>query len=526
MTRWKSKLRIRMMLSFTSVCVAAVLLLETLCVSVVFFAVVFSPRFDTTELGNAEHIAHAYARLASNRVGTGSSLNPEITFAPNTPATLIPAEGDVHNADTTNSVPYTASPYSDSQRVAFALLIAPDGSVLASSNPREYPLHVPAATFLSSRYSLVAHALRGEEEKLILGTTTGRSGLASVPVFSQRRQIIGAVYVQLPPEVSTSSFLTNFAEGFLLPVLIILFITIPIGVVLSFISTNELIRRMQHLIDVTTQVASGHYEQRLQVASENEVGMLEMFERQVNFLLELLMESVEQRHMLTEQNARLAERARIFRDLHDGVKQQAFALTMQVSTARTLMDTQPEAVRTHLQNSEALAYQVQQELTTLIQSSRSSVLSEKGLATALQEYVTTWSRQQQIPVQQHVDTCTLAPLLEEALLRITQEALSNIARHGYASAVTLDLSCKQDPVTLVIEDNGCGFDPDNPAMKNGVGLQSMHERIEALHGTLRIESRDGEGTRIVVSCPSSNCKESYEEAQVTVPLPRDKEVKQ
>jgi signal transduction histidine kinase len=230
--------------------------------------------------------------------------------------------------------------------------------------------------------------------------------------------------------------------------------------------------------------------------------------------------------VLSEQNTRLAERARIFRDLHDGVKQQAFALTMQVSTALTLMDTQPEAARIHLQNSEALAYQVQQELTALIQSSRPSVLSEKGFATALQEYVTTWSRQQQIPVQQHVDACSFPPFMEEALLRITQEALSNSARHSHASAVTLDLSCKQDPVTLTLEDNGCGFDPDDPALvlKNGAGLQSMRERIEAFGGTLRIESRDGEGTRIVASCPYPNGKESHGEAQFMVPLLPDKEV--
>lgn len=190
------------------------------------------------------------------------------------------------------------------------------------------------------------------------------------------------------------------------------------------------------------------------------------------------------------------------------------------------MDTQPEAARIHLQNSEALAYQVQHELTALIHSSRPSVLSEKGLATALQEYVTTWSRQQQIPVHQHVDACTFPPLMEEALLRITQEVLSNSARHSHASDVTLDLSCKQDPVTLTLEGNGCGFDPDDPApaMKNGVGLQSMRERIEAFGGTLRIESRSGEGTRIVAYCPYPNWKESHGEAQFIVPLLPDKKV--
>lgn len=329
----------------------------------------------------------------------------------------------------------------------------------------------------------------------------------------------GEVYVRRLSEAFTSSLFPNFVGDFLPVAIIIPLITIPIGAGFSLITTHGIISRMQRLVDATTQLASGHYEQRVQITREDEMGLLE---RQFNLLAEQLVESLEQQSVLTEQNTRLAERARILRDLHDGVKQQAFALTMQVSTARTLMDTQPEAARIHLQNSEALAYQVQQELAALISSSHPSVLGEKGLATALQEYVTTWSRQQQISVHQHVDTCTLPPLMEEALLRITQEALSNIARHSRASTVTLDLSCKQDSITLALEDNGCGFDPHDLtlATKHGVGLQSMRERIETFHGTLLIESKHGEGTRIVASCPYPSDKESYRD----VPLLPNKRV--
>ena len=310
----------------------------------------------------------------------------------------------------------------------------------------------------------------------------------------------GEVYVHSLPKASLGPFFTHFADGFLPIALIILLVTVPLGAVFSLITSRGLISRMQHLVDATTHFVSGHYTQRVQVTSEDELGLLE---RQFNLIGEQLVESIEQRRVLTEQNTRLAERTRILRDLHDGVKQQAFALTMQISAARALMETQPEEARIHLQNSEALAYQVQQELTALLQSSRPSVLSEKGLATALQQYAMTWSQQQQIPVQQHIHACILPPLMEEALLRLAQEALSNSARHSHASTVALDLSCKQDTVILIVEDNGCGFDPDDPAlaMKNGIGLQSMHERIEALGGTLRIESKHGEGTRVVASCP-------------------------
>ncbi len=333
-------------------------------------------------------------------------------------------------------------------------------------------------------------------------------------------EILGASIVFF---VSPSSFFTNFTGEFLLPALIILFLTIPFGTVFSLMSTRGLLSRMQRLVDATTQLVLGDYTQRVQVTSADEFGLLE---QQFNLLTTKLVESLEQRQVLIEQNTRLAERTRILRDLHDGVKQQAFALTMQVSTARTLMETQPVAARTHLQNAEALAYQVQQELTALLHSSHPSALSEKGLATALREYVTTWSRQQRIPVHHHVVVCTLPPLLEEALLRITQEALSNSARHSHASAVILELSCTHDWVTLVLEDNGRGFDPDDPALalKNGIGLQSMHERMEAFGGTLHIESRDGEGTRLVASCPAPNGKESYGEARVLAPLFADNEV--
>ncbi len=525
MTRWKSTIRIRIMFSSTCVSIAAVLLVEILCASIVFFVVVFSPLLDTTELGNAQRIADAYAQRAGTHIGIGSSLDPQITFAPNAPAPLLPTDEGTNTPDVTNRVPSLAFPYPDSHLVAFALLLAPDGSVLASSNPHAYPIHVLAVTLLSSRYSLVMHALKGEAETLIVGTATGRLGQACVPVFNQRRHVIGAVYVQLPPDVSTSSFFTNFVGSFLPAALLLLLITIPLGAGLSFMTSRGLLDRMQRLLDATTQVAAGHYQQHIQVMSEDETGVLEL---RFNLLAKQLMESIEQRQVLLEQNTRLAERARIFRDLHDGVKQQAFALTMQVSTARTLIGTQPEAARTHLQHAEALAYQVQQELTALLHSSHPSVLSEKGLATALQEYVTTWSRQQQIPVQHHIDGCALPPLMEEALLRITQEALSNVARHSHATAVTLDLSCTHERVTLILEDNGCGFDPDDSALveRNGVGLRSMHERLEAFEGTLRIESRKGEGTRIVASCPAPNGKENHEEGHVPVPLLADAEVRE
>jgi two-component system, NarL family, sensor histidine kinase LiaS len=313
---------------------------------------------------------------------------------------------------------------------------------------------------------------------------------------------------------------TSFVSMFLPVAIALLLLTIPLSAALGLITSRGIIQRMQRLVDVTSLIAEGHYEQRIPLTGAHGDAMLELFERQFNLVATQLMESIEQRHVLAEQNARMAERARIFRDLHDSVKQQVFALTMQLSTAHALIDAQPSVAGTHLQHAETLAYQVQQELTELIHSSRPSALGEKGLTVALQDYIELWSRQQHISVQRHIDRCSLPSPLEEALLRITQEALSNIARHSGASSVIYDLRCHQDMVTLVIEDNGVGFDPDDPdiAMKNGLGLRSMRERIEALHGTFAIESKGGNGTRVVARCPYTQFQDDTKMGTSATPL--------
>jgi len=79
-------------------------------------------------------------------------------------------------------------------------------------------------------------------------------------------------------------------------------------------------------------------------------------------------------------------------------------------------------------------------------------------------------------------------------VRVTQEALANVARHSHATAVTLDLELAAGAATLTISDNGCGFDAS--AISRGVGLDSMRERLEALGGRLSVNSRPSAGTTI------------------------------
>jgi NarL family two-component system sensor histidine kinase LiaS len=195
--------------------------------------------------------------------------------------------------------------------------------------------------------------------------------------------------------------------------------------------------------------------------------------------------------------ATLEERNRLARELHDSVKQQVFATAMQVGAARALVDQNPAASKENLAEAERLVRQAQQELTGLIRELRPAALEGKGLATALRDCVTDWSRQTHIPAELRVRGERPLPLpLEQALFRVAQEALTNTARHSRAGSVEVDLVWQGNLVTLTVSDDGRGFDPTEADSK-GLGLQSMQERIAALGGHLEVNSKPGSGTEVV-----------------------------
>ena len=315
------------------------------------------------------------------------------------------------------------------------------------------------------------------------------------------------------------------------------------------ISTRGLTRRLRRMAAVTERFAAGQYDQRLEAAAADEVGQIEAHLNQVaeqfvellarekmlverNARLEEqarlsrdLQESVK-RHIferkarekiLVEQNARLEERTRLSRDLHDSVKQQVFALAVQIELARSLLEQDRAAAREHLDEADELSYQVQQELTALIDALRPADLQAKGLTTAIRDYATTWSHQCRIAADLALpQTCLLPSAIEEALWRVTQEALSNVARHSRASLVQLHLEWTEQHVGLSVSDNGRGFEV-NAHQYNGLGLRSISERIELVGGTILIQSTKGVGTHITVHCPlPQTTSDAPPENEVTV----------
>jgi NarL family two-component system sensor histidine kinase LiaS len=207
---------------------------------------------------------------------------------------------------------------------------------------------------------------------------------------------------------------------------------------------------------------------------------------------ERLLEELKETQQKLQELAVVEERNRLARELHDSVKQQVFAISMQLSAARTTLAESDKAFPAVLE-AERLAQQAGAELTTLINALRPPGLESRTLPAAIQEYVKEWSRQNKIETKVNVDsTISLAAQVEQALFRVLQEGLSNVARHSQADWAAVTLRNNNSHVELLIEDNGVGYDAEQ--IIKGVGLDSMRERIEAVDGSLEVSSRSPQGT--------------------------------
>jgi signal transduction histidine kinase len=206
---------------------------------------------------------------------------------------------------------------------------------------------------------------------------------------------------------------------------------------------------------------------------------------------ERLVEELRVTQQKLQELAVVEERNRLARDLHDSVKQQVFAISMQLSAARTSLQEEDPAYLPVAQ-AEKLAQQAGAELTTLIHQLRPPGLEHRSLADAIQEHVREWTRQNDIRAELDIDVdIQVSGETEQALFRVLQEALANTARHSQAREVWVSLRSDREHLALTVKDNGIGYQAGH--VKKGIGLDSMKERLAAVNGTLDIASLPSQG---------------------------------
>jgi signal transduction histidine kinase/ligand-binding sensor domain-containing protein len=218
--------------------------------------------------------------------------------------------------------------------------------------------------------------------------------------------------------------------------------------------------------------------------------IVETHEREIIALNERLMKAQEQ------------ERMRIAGELHDGVMQQMLAVTMMLGTAKRRIVSDADAKAT-IDKAQDKLIQVGTEIRQLSHDLHPPVLQEAGLPQAVQAYCEEFSLSSGIPVSCDADEAAreLSRGAALALFRIVQEALGNAAKHARARRITVRLTRSNGMVSLVVSDDGVGFDRSRLAMAGGLGLITMRERAEQLNGRVEFESTPGRGTTIRVTIP-------------------------
>jgi signal transduction histidine kinase len=200
-----------------------------------------------------------------------------------------------------------------------------------------------------------------------------------------------------------------------------------------------------------------------------------------------------------------AERRALAGQLHDLVGQNLAGLSINLNVVKSQLSLgDGSRIGDRLNDSLGLVEETIESIRDVMAELRPAVLDDYGLTAGLRWYAEKFSSRTGVPtaVIERGPSRRLTPPAEAALFRIAQEALANTAKYAEARNAAVAIETKGESVSLVIEDDGRGFDQrttPQPVKDHGWGLMIMRERAEAVGGQLTVESEPGSGTRVIVT---------------------------
>jgi len=204
---------------------------------------------------------------------------------------------------------------------------------------------------------------------------------------------------------------------------------------------------------------------------------------------------------LARDEAAEEERRHLARELHDSVSQAIYSVVLTAHAAERQLGGDAEAVRRGLQGVIELAEAALAEMRALIFELRPEALAEVGLMGALHRQLDGLELRHSLRTVRRLGPEPDLPFMtKQVLLRVAQEALHNVVKHASATTVTVAAGLEGRTLELSVLDDGVGFDTTR-AYPGHLGLTSMHERVAALGGSLRVDSAPGNGTAVRVTVP-------------------------
>ncbi len=288
-----------------------------------------------------------------------------------------------------------------------------------------------------------------------------------------------------------------------------------IGAGLALLLTYIMTHPIHHLVQAANRIRSGDFEARADVFSADEIGRLAVAFNQMSEGLQHFRHEVHEK-----ERARLAliekivhtqeeERKTISRELHDQLGQSLLALMLMVQSVSKESQVSEDSLR----NIELQIREMIEEVRLLAWGMRPSVLDDYGLDRALSRLVEEIRDRVHLTIDyQYSGSSELGRLptrIEVTLYRIAQEAIANIVRHAGATQSSVIVLQRRNEVTLLVEDNGCGF-KIGPVQHNSdgcLGLMGMEERAALLGGSCAVESILERGTIIRVKIPLEEARQ-------------------
>jgi two-component system sensor histidine kinase DegS len=245
-------------------------------------------------------------------------------------------------------------------------------------------------------------------------------------------------------------------------------------------------KHLQRQIELLEFIDSNLSEEQIEISDISDAG-------EEKYLLEMLVQAQE------------AERQRLSRQMHDGPAQALSNLILETEIAMRLFDVNKEQAYEELGSLKDSATKTFQQVRDFIFELRPMMLDDLGLIPTIKKYTSALQENTDVNIRLGVTGIErrMEPFLEVMIFRAIQELLRNALTHSQASEIDVKIDVGESSVTVNVEDNGIGFDPDNLEEDKGMGLKLISERVEMTEGKFGLESQIGERTHVFFQVPYS-----------------------
>jgi signal transduction histidine kinase len=371
----------------------------------------------------------------------------------------------------------------------YAVVTLGDGTAVSSTSSEGIPSEIISSAGPACPPDCGTRIVQSGEDKVYE---------ARVPVLGGAAGSIRVGFLDRSVSQRTNTFTLTVVWGLLL--------CITLGALLALLLTYILTNPMRQLVDSANRIREGEFETRAEIHSNDEIGRLAVAFNQMAEALHRYQNEVQAKEKarvsLIERTVQVLEdeRKSISRELHDHLGQSLTSLLLQVQSIRQKATPPEDAYR----NVEQAIRQIIDEVRRLAWGMRPSILDDYGLDSALARHIEEVSQHLEMEIDYNYSSPPgldrLPGRIEVCLFRIAQEAITNIQRHSGADHASVVVLRRAHDITMLIEDNGRGFNLSMLQEKRDkcLGLIGMKERVALLGGDMDIESIIDEGTTVRV----------------------------